>query len=103
MILHGEQTTRPNGPIPAKGKLTASGKVTGVYDKGKGALVVIEAETKDESGEVLFVNRSGVFVRGAGGFGGERGPGAGNKAPDRAPDRPRAKPTLPVQAMINRL
>jgi acyl dehydratase len=103
MILHGEQSIRLNGPIPTQGKLTTDGKVTGVYDKGKGALVVIEAETKDESGNVLFVNRSGVFVRGAGGFGGERGPEAGNKAPDRAPDRAVEMQTLPIQAMIYRL
>ena len=103
MILHGEQSIRLNGPIPVKGKLTTSGKVTGVYDKGKGALAVVEAETKDESGQVLFTNTSGVFVRGAGGFGGERGPEAGNKAPDRAPDRTVEMATLPIQAMIYRL
>jgi len=103
MVLHGEQSIQLNGAIPSQGKLTTGGKVTGVYDKGKGALVVIEAETKDESGNVLFVNRSGVFVRGAGGFGGERGPEAGNKAPERAPDKTVEMATLPIQAMIYRL
>ncbi len=103
MILHGEQRIRLNNPIPVKGKLTTAGKVTGVYDKGKGALVVIEAETRDEQGEVLFVNEAAVFVRGAGGFGGERGPEAGNKPPDRAPDKTVEMQTLPIQAMIYRL
>ena len=103
MILHGEQSIKLNKPIPVKGKLTTSGKVTGVYDKGKGALVVIESETKDEQGAALFVNTASVYVRGAGGFGGERGPEAGNKPPDRAPDKTVEMQTLPTQAMIYRL
>jgi acyl dehydratase len=103
MLLHGEQRIKLIKPIPTEGKLTTSGKVASVYDKGKGALMQVEAETKDEQGEVLFVNRSGVFLRGAGGFGGERGPEAGNKAPDRAPDKSVEMQTLPIQAMIYRL
>jgi acyl dehydratase len=103
MLLHGEQSIKLNKAIPTEGKLTTSGKVASVYDKGKGALMQVEAETKDEQGEVLFVNRSGVFLRGAGGFGGERGPEAGNKAPDRAPDKSVEMQTLPIQAMIYRL
>ncbi len=103
MILHGEQSIQLNKPIPVKGKLTTSGKVPGAYDKGKGALVVIESETKDEQGAALFVNTASVFVRGAGGFGGERGPEAGNKPPDRAPDKTVEMQTLPTQAMIYRL
>ena len=103
MLLHGEQRIKLHKPIPTKGKLTTAGKVTGVYDKGKGALLVVEAETKDEQGEVLFANTAGVFVRGAGGFGGERGPEAGNKPPDRAPDRSVEMQTLPIQAAIYRL
>ncbi len=103
MLLHGEQRIKLHKPIPTKGKLTTAGKVSGVYDKGRGALLVVEAETKDEQGEVLFANTAGVFVRGAGGFGGERGPEAGNKAPDRAPDKTVEMQTLPIQAAIYRL
>ena len=103
MLLHGEQRIKLHKPIPPKGKLTTAGKVTGVYDKGKGALLVVEAETKDDKGEVLFANTAGVFVRGAGDFGGDRGPEAGNKAPERAPDKSVEMQTLPIQAMIYRL
>ena len=103
MLLHGEQGFTIHKTIPVRGNLTTSGKVTGVYDKGKGALVTIEAETRDETGDVLFTNTSGIFVRGAGGFGGERGPEAGNTAPERAPDRSVSMQTLPIQAMIYRL
>jgi acyl dehydratase len=103
MILHGEQSFRIAKTIPTSGTLTTSGKVTGVFDKGKGALVTIESTTKDAGGETVFTNTSGIFVRGAGGFGGERGPEAGNAAPDRAPDKSVEMPTLDIQAAIYRL
>ena len=103
MILHGEQGFRIQKQIPSSGQLTTAGKVTGVYDKGKGALVTIETTTKDGGGDVVFTNTSGIFIRGAGGFGGERGPEAGNAAPDRAPDKSVEMPTLDIQAAIYRL
>lgn len=103
MILHGEQSFRIHKQIPVQAKLTTAGKLSGVYDKGKGALVTVDTETKDESGEVLFTNQSGIFVRGAGGFGGDRGPEAGNVPPDRQPDKTVSAGTLPIQAMIYRL
>ncbi len=103
MILHGEQGFRIAKTIPTNGSLTTSGVVTGVYDKGKGALVTIDSTTTDASGETVFTNTSGVFVRGAGGFGGDRGPGAGNKAPERAPDKTLEDTTLDIQAAIYRL
>jgi acyl dehydratase len=103
MVLHGEQGFRIHKTIPTKGKLTTTGKVAGVYDKGKGALASVESETRDENGELIFTNTSGVFVRGAGGFGGERGPEAGNVPPERAPDKTVEMETLPIQAMIYRL
>jgi acyl dehydratase len=103
MILHGEQGFRINKQIPTSGTLTTSGKVTGVYDKGKGALVTIESTTKDTGGETVFTNTSGIFIRGSGGFGGERGPEAGNAAPQRGPDRTVEMQTLDIQAAIYRL
>jgi acyl dehydratase len=103
MLLHGEQSFKIHKTIPTQGKLTTTGKVSGVYDKGKGALATVTSETRDEQGELVFANQSGVFVRGAGGFGGERGPEAGNVAPGRAPDKTVHMETLPSQAAIYRL
>jgi len=103
MILHGEQAIELHQPIPVKATLKTRGTVTGVYDKGKGALITIEAKTKTDGGDVLFTNTFGVFVRGAGGFGGERGPQAANQAPDRAPDKTVDMVTAENQAMIYRL
>ncbi len=104
MLLHGEQDLEIRGPIPTEGEVESAGKVTGVYDKGKAALVVLEMETqlKGET-EPLFVNRFSLFLRGEGGFGGDSGPAAGNAAPERAPDQVVESKTLPQQALLYRL
>ena len=102
MLLHGEQDIEIARPIPTQAKVVSSGRIANIYDKGKGAVVVIEAVTSDDAGP-LFTNRFSVFLRGEGGFGGERGPEPGNVAPDREPDRVVSSPTLPQQALLYRL
>src|SRR5262245_55707052 len=76
MILHGEQKIQLHRPIPPSGNFTTVAEATGIYDKGKGALVAVHAKTSDEKGEPVFDNWFTTFVRGEGGFGGERGPEA---------------------------
>ena len=104
MLLHGEQyleILKP--PSPSGGVLTTRPVIKNIYDKGKGALIDLEAVTTDESGDVVYKNVFGTFIRGEGGFGGEKGPAAGNEAPDRAPDRVVEQATHPEQALIYRL
>ena len=103
MLLHGEQDVQIHQPIPPEATVTNKGKVAEIWDKGKAALVVLEVETTDESGKPLFTNRFSLFLRGEGGFGGESGPKAANKAPDRAPDGRVEVTTLPQQALLYRL
>lgn len=104
MVLHGEQRIELVAPIPTSGTLTTTPTVEAIYDKGKGALVVIGTETVDSKGKLLFRNVFGAFVRGEGGFGGDRGPtGPRNPIPDRAPDAVVEMPTLPQQALLYRL
>jgi acyl dehydratase len=104
MILHGEQAIEVKKPFPTQGKLTTVGTIKGIYDKGRGALVVVDAETTDEAGEAICVNTFGIFVRGEGGFGGDRGPsGRRNVPPERPPDEVVEMETLPQQAAIYRL
>jgi len=104
MLLHGEQylevVTRP---IPTSASVTSKGRVKAIYDKGKGALVVLEVTTTQDDGTVLFKNEFGVFLRGEGGFGGEAGPAPGNDAPDRKPDAVVELPTMTQQALLYRL
>ncbi len=103
MLLHGEQYLELHRPIPVQGKLTSYPKISAIYDKGKGALVELDVVTKDSKDEPVFMNRFSAFVRGEGGFGGERGPEPGNNPPEREPDREVSLQTLPQQALIYRL
>jgi 3-hydroxyacyl-CoA dehydrogenase/3a,7a,12a-trihydroxy-5b-cholest-24-enoyl-CoA hydratase len=103
-VLHGEQYTELRRPLPAKGKLTTKAQVKNIYDKGKGAVVVTEFVTYDEHGDELVKNEVATFVRGAGGWGGERGPSADvNVPPDRAPDKVVEDKTSDNQALLYRL
>ncbi|BFZ53842.1 bifunctional hydroxyacyl-CoA dehydrogenase/enoyl-CoA hydratase fox2 [Savitreella phatthalungensis] len=110
LLLHGEQYLEiKKNPIPTAGTLTAQARVIEVLDKGKAASVIIETETKDESGEVLFLNQSTIFIRGSGGFGGQskgkdRGAAtAANKVPSRKPDAVVDEKTSEDQAALYRL
>ncbi len=103
-VLHGEQYTEVKRPLPTKGKLTTKAQVKHVYDKGKGATVITEFMTYDEEGNELVKNELTTFVRGAGGWGGERGPSADvNVPPDRAPDKIVEDKTTENQALLYRL
>jgi len=104
MVLHGEQRIELYAPIPTRGTLTTTPTVRAIYDKGKGALIIVDAETVDDKGNLLFKNTFGTFARGEGGFGGERGPsGPRNVPPDRNPDAIVEMRTLPQHALIYRL
>jgi len=103
-VLHGEQYTEIKRPLPKSAKLTHKGKIKEIYDKGKFALVVTEITTYDESGEELVVNEMTTFVRGAGGFGGSRGPSSeANMPPGRAPDAVVTELVPENQALLYRL
>jgi len=104
MVVHGEQTIRLHRPIPPAGAFATVAEITGIYDKGKGALCVVEARTTDDSGTPVFDNVFSIFIRGAGGFGGDRGPEAlVAEPPDRAPDFVVSEKTGPEQAALYRL
>ncbi len=104
MILHGEHEVSLDSPIPTSGEVSQTGRITDVFDKGKGALVVIEIESVSvKTGERLFTNRASIFVRGEGGFGGESGPSSSFVEPGREPDHVVESPTLPQQALLYRM
>jgi acyl dehydratase len=105
MLVHGEQSIELFSPIPVAGTVSTVGEVVGVYDKGKGAVVALESVSTDvATGQKLFVTRSSMFIRGEGGFGGDRGPsGPQNVPPDREPDHVVTYPTRIDQALIYRL
>lgn len=103
MMLHGEQGIELHRPIPVQARVHNTGRIAGIYDKGKAALVLLETETHNANEELLFVNRFSLFLRGEGGFGGPSSPRPGHQPPERAPDLVVESPTLPQQALLYRL
>jgi acyl dehydratase len=106
MLVHGEQAIRLYQPIPVEGTCRSQTTVTGIYDKGSGAVVVTETESVDaKTGDPLFTTRSAAFIRGEGGWGGDRGPSASERpmAPEREPDHVVKYQTGRDQALIYRL
>jgi 3-hydroxyacyl-CoA dehydrogenase/3a,7a,12a-trihydroxy-5b-cholest-24-enoyl-CoA hydratase len=86
-LLHGEQYIELVRPLPLKATLTTKGTVKDIWDKGKGALVVTALDSYDDDGDLLIKSEMTTFIRGAGGWGGERGPTAHvNVPPSRDPD-----------------
>ena len=102
-LLHGEQDLEVHQPIPPEATITNKARIAEIWDKGKAALVVLQVDSTDESGQPLFTNRFSLFLRGEGGFGGEPGPKAGNVAPEREPDGVVEHQSLPQQALLYRL
>ena len=100
MKVHGEQDVTIHGPIPLDADVVNSIRIANVYDKGSGALIWMEIETRDAQGTLLFTNRRASFIRGGGGFGGDPGPKADIFPPDRKPDLVAEAATLPQQAFL---
>jgi acyl dehydratase len=103
LLVHGQQSVTPHRPIPVEGTATLQERVVAMYDKGKAAVVVTE-KTATLGGEPLYTTTSSLFIRGEGGWGGDRGPsGPRNEPPDREPDHRITYETSPNQALLYRL
>ena len=105
-VLHGEQYIKVVKPMPAAGTLTNVYKVQDVLDKGRGMLLLVEIETRDEEDDLLLVNQSSIFVVGAGGFGGSRSSEHSievRKPPSRSPDATTSYKTNKDQAALYRM
>lgn len=104
LLLHGEQYLEMKRPLPVNATVTNTAFISNIYDKGSGALVLLDVHTADERGEAIAFNQVSLFIRGMGGFGGERGPSSSVDAlPDRAPDIVARQQTNENQALLYRL
>ncbi|CAM5257578.1 3-alpha,7-alpha, 12-alpha-trihydroxy-5-beta-cholest-24-enoyl-CoA hydratase OS=Streptomyces alboniger OX=132473 GN=CP975_10330 PE=3 SV=1 [Streptomyces alboniger] len=101
-VLHGGQSLTLHRPLPAEGRATATSRIAAVYDKGKAAVLVMRTEVADADGP-LWTNDAQIFVRGEGGWGGDRGPSARLEAPVGEPDRTVERPVREDQALLYRL
>jgi acyl dehydratase len=104
MLVHAEQSIELHKPLPVDGTLRTSATVTGIYDKGSAAVVETENRAVDTAtGVPVVTTRSSVFIRGEGGFGGDRGTTQPWELPERAPDHKVTQQTRPEQALLYRL
>jgi acyl dehydratase len=105
MLVHGQQAVTLHKQIPVEGTVTLTGRITHIWDKGKAAVVGTETIAVDKAdGQPLYTNFASLFIRGEGGWGGERGPsGPQNVPPEREPDHSVTYQTSPDQALIYRL
>ena len=102
-VVHGSQSVTLHRPIPADGTATTTTRIAEIQDKGSAAVIIQESETVSADGEKLWTSRSGIFARGEGGFGGERGTSEKVEYPEREADDTIEVATLPQQALFYRL
>lgn len=104
MLLHGEQYVELKRPLPVSATITNHAKIAHIYDKGSGALVLLDVHSVNEQGEEVAYNQVSLFIRGIGGFGGERGPSSNvHLPPARPPDVVHHDKTTENQALLYRL
>ena len=102
-VLHGSQGIKVHRPIPTSGEATLRTRITDVWDKGKAAVIVQQGDAVDASGTLIWTVTSTIFVRGEGGWGGDRGPSTAVELPDREPTETTSYHVTPQQALLYRL
>jgi multifunctional beta-oxidation protein len=111
MTLHGEEYLEIlQFPIPTSATLDFENRVLEVIDKGAAAVVRTSITSIDRATrQKVFYSEVTTFVRGSGGFGGERNgkdrgaATAANKPPPRKPDHVTEEKISLDQAIIYRL
>ena len=102
-LLHAEQEIELLGALPVDGTATAITRIAELWDKEKAALVVAETEGTTADGAPLWRSRASLFLKGAGGWGGGRGPSSSTTEPDGDPDKTITYRVAANQALIYRL
>ncbi|MDQ6642711.1 MAG: 3-alpha,7-alpha,12-alpha-trihydroxy-5-beta-cholest-24-enoyl-CoA hydratase [Actinomycetota bacterium] len=102
-VLHGSQSIEVHGAIPTSGSAVVRTRIIDVWDKGKAAVIVQEGVATSDDGTDLWTTRSSIFVRGEGGWGGDRGASTRVEVPDRGPDAETSYDVTPQQALLYRL
>jgi acyl dehydratase len=102
-VVHGSQAISVAGPLPTSGTATVRTTLTDVWDKGKAAVIWQEGVATSPAGEELWRVRSSIFVKGEGGWGGDRGTATPVVVPERGPDHVSSYTVTPQQALLYRL
>lgn len=102
-VVHGAQSITVNGPVPTSGSARLTTRISEIWDKGKAAVIWQEGVATAPDGTELWTTRSSIFVRGEGGWGGDRGSSEPVVTPDREPDLRSTYDVWPQQALLYRL
>lgn len=102
-VVHGAQEIVVHRPIPTSGTATVSDRISEIWDKGKAVVLWQEGVAVSESGEKLWTTRSSMFIKGEGGWGGDRGNPTVVEIPERKPDVDTTYDVTPQQALLYRL
>jgi acyl dehydratase len=106
MVVHGAQRVRLHAALPPSGTVSTTGKIRGIYDLRRFAIVLVDLETRDAAGKLLFENMTQIIFREAGGFGGQpppKEPKFAEVPKGQAPDFRIEEVTTPEQALLYRL
>ena len=95
--LHASQSLEVFQPLPKSGEFETAGKITGVWDKGKSAILDVEVECE------YFRVSYGIFLPGLGGWGGERGVSSTEEVEEMRKSWSGTYKTSPEQAALYRL
>jgi acyl dehydratase len=101
--VHGDQSFVLHAPLPPDGDGAVTTRIAAIHDKGKGAVVIREVSLQATDGRLLATYRTGQFIRGAGGFGGDPGPRFDWAVPERPADAVVEQQTRVDQALLYRL
>ena len=104
MLVHGEQGIELLDEIPPGGEIESKGEIKAIWDKGNAAIVETASESVDaKTGKVLLRTSSSMFIRGEGGWGGDRGSSSRIEYPDAEPTHRVTYKTRADQALTYRL
>ncbi|PBC39286.1 hypothetical protein CJ179_35105 [Rhodococcus sp. ACS1] len=102
-LVHAAQSLELHTPMPPAGTGSITTTITEMSDKGTAAVVTARTELRDNDGTPLATGDSTVFIRGAGGWGGDRGATGKPPTPEGHADRKATVTTAPTQALLYRL
>ncbi len=105
-VVHGSQSVTVTAPVPTSGTATVTTTLTDIWDKTKACVIWQESVATsgtDGAGDVLWTARSSIFVKGEGGWGGERGSSEPVVLPEREADAVTTYAVTPQQALLYRL
>lgn len=102
-LLHAEQEIELLDELPVTGSAQVTTRLVHLWDKDPAALVVAETEGTTEAGNPLWRSRASLFIKGAGGWGGDRGPASAEAMLPEQPDATLTYATRPDQALLYRL